>query len=232
MPDLGSYSRRATGYILYVFNLSLEMSIEGVTNLLVVGLTGGIASGKSTVSGFFKDAGAVIIDADLVARQVVAPGLPAWQAIRSVFGERVVRPDGALDRPLLGDLVFKDAQLREQLEEIVHPHVRNVMDQEVSRLAKRHPKSLIIKDIPLLFESGMTDGLSDIIVVYVPPEVQLKRLMKRDGIGPDAARRRIDAQMSIEEKRRLATLVIDNSGDVSQTESQVMRIYNKLTRIA
>ncbi len=196
----------------------------------VVGLTGGIASGKSTVSGLFKDAGAVIIDADLVARQVVAPGLPAWQAIKSVFGEEVVRPDGALDRALLGDLVFKDARLREQLEEIVHPRVRDVMDLEVSRLINVDPKKLIIKDIPLLFETGMTNGLTDIIVVYVPVEVQLKRLMERDQIGPHAARRRIDAQMSIEEKRRLATLVIDNSGDVSQTESQVMRIYNKLTR--
>ena len=196
----------------------------------VVGLTGGIASGKSTVSGLFRDAGAVIIDADLVARQVVAPGLPAWQAIKSVFGARVVRPDGALDRPLLGDLVFKDRRLREQLEKIVHPRVRNVMDREVSRVIKVDPDKLIIKDIPLLFESGMTNGLTDIIVVYVPPEVQLKRLMERDQIGPDDARRRIDAQMSIEEKRRLATLVIDNSGDVSQTKSQVMRIFNKLTR--
>ncbi len=204
--------------------------MEGVTNLPVVGLTGGIASGKTTVSGFFKDFGAIIIDADLVARQVVAPGLPAWQAIRSLFGERVVRPDGELDRSLLAELVFKDAHLRQQLEEIVHPQVRDVMDQEVSRLVKKHPRKLIIKDIPLLFESGMNDGLADIIVVYVPVEIQLERLMKRDGIDLDAARRRIDAQMSIEEKRRLATLVIDNSGDLSQTRSQVMRIYKKLTR--
>lgn len=203
--------------------------MKGVTNLLVVGLTGGIASGKSTVSELFKDAGAVIIDADVIARQVVAPGWPAWQAIKSVFGEKVVRPDGALDRTLLGDLVFKDANLREQLEQIVHPHVRAVMDQEVSRHTENHHNKLIIKDIPLLFESGMTDGLTDIIVVYVPAEIQLKRLMKRDGIGPDAARRRIDAQMSMEEKRRRATIVVDNSGDLSQTESQVMRIYHKLT---
>jgi len=204
--------------------------MEGVTKLLVVGLTGGIASGKSTVSRLFQSAGAVIIDADVVAHQVVAPGMPAWHAIKSVFGERVVRPDGTLDRPLLADLVFKDERLRGQLEGIIHPQVRDIMDREVSRLIEEQFKGLIIKDIPLLFEAGMVGGLAEIIVVFVPAEVQLKRLMERDGIGSDAARRRINSQIPIEEKRRRATLVIDNSGEISQTESQVLEIYDNLTR--
>ena len=202
--------------------------MKGVTIVPVVGLTGGIASGKSTVSGLFHDAGAVVIDADAVARQVVAPGMPAWHAIKSVFGEKVVRPDGTLNRPLLGDLVFKDKHLRRQLEGIIHPQVRDVMDREVSSIIASFPEKLIIKDIPLLFEAGMVDGLAEIIVVYVPAEIQLKRLMERDGIGMDAAQRRIEAQMPIEEKRRLATLVIDNSGDITQTKLQVMRIYDNL----
>lgn len=198
--------------------------------MLVVGLTGGIASGKSTVSGFFQDAGAAIVDADVAARQVVAPGMPAWQEIKSVFGEKVVRPDGTLDRALLGDLVFKDEQLRCQLEAIIHPQVLQVMDLEVSRLSRSSTVRLIIKDIPLLFEAGMTDGLAEIIVVYVPAELQLKRLIERDGLDVEAARSRIDAQMPMEEKRRLGTLVIDNSGDLDQTESQVMHIYHTLTQ--
>lgn len=197
--------------------------------MLIAGLTGGIASGKSTVSGMFQKSGAIIIDADVMARKVVAPGLPAWQAIKTVFGDQVIRPDGNLDRPLIGDLVFQDQQLRRRLEEIIHPRVRDLMDREVSQLMKTSPEAVVIKDIPLLFETGMTDGLAEIIVVYVPAETQIKRLMERDRIGWDAARARIDAQLSIEEKRRLGTLVIDNSGDLSHTESQVLDIFRKLS---
>jgi dephospho-CoA kinase len=196
--------------------------------VLIAGLTGGIASGKSTVSGIFQKAGAIIIDADVMARKAVTPGLPAWQAVKTVFGDQVIRPDGTLDRSLIGELVFKDQQLRRRLEEIIHPRVRDLMDREVSHLMKTSPKTVVIKDIPLLFETGMTDGLAEIIVVYVPAETQIKRLMERDRIGWDAARARIDAQLSIEEKRRLGTLVIDNSGDLSHTESQVLDIYQKL----
>ncbi len=200
--------------------------------LLIAGLTGGIASGKSTVSGMFQKAGAIIIDADHIARQIVAPGMPAWQSIKAVFGDLVVRPDGALDRPLLGELVFSDDQLRKQLEAIMHPLVRESMDREVARLVETSQNRLIIKDIPLLFETGMTKGLAEIIVVYAPEDLQRRRLMERDGIGPEAAQRRIDAQLSIEEKRRRGTRVIDNSGDLSQTESQVMQIYTDLAQRA
>lgn len=200
--------------------------------MLIAGLTGGIASGKSTVSRIFRNAGAIIIDADLLARQVVAPGLPAWQSIKAVFGDRVVGPDGVLDRSLLGELVFKNNHLRAQLESIIHPHVRDSMNRELARLARNSPNKLVIKDIPLLFEAGMTKGLAEIIVVYVPEEIQLKRLMARDGMDLDAAQRRIDAQMPIEEKRSRGTLVIDNSGDLSQTVSQVMKIYDMLSQKA
>jgi dephospho-CoA kinase len=196
--------------------------------LLIAGLTGGIASGKSTVADIFQKAGARIVDADAIARRVVAPGLPAWQSIKAVFGNQVIQPDGALNRPLMGELVFKDKKLRRRLEGIIHPQVRDQMDREVARILEASPDALVIKDIPLLFESEMTDGLSEIIVVYVPMALQLERLMQRDGIDPEAARARIKAQMPIEEKRRLGTLVIDNSGDLSHTEAQTMKIFEEL----
>ena len=200
--------------------------------MLIAGLTGGIASGKSTVAEIFQNAGAIIIDADLIARKVVAPESPAWRAIRSIFGDRVIGPDGAVDRPVLGELVFNDRGLRKQLEGIIHPLVRDHMDREVARIVVESSDALVIKDIPLLFETGMTGGLAEIIVVYVPADIQLKRLKQRDGIGPDAARARINAQMSIEEKRRLGTIVIDNSGDFSNTETQALVVCEKLTERA
>lgn len=200
--------------------------------LLIVGLTGGIATGKSTVSAIFMKAGAIVIDADLIARQVVAPGLPAWQAIKTVFGDRVLGPDGAINRALLGGVVFNDRRLRKQLEGIIHPQVRIRIDHELERLRRSDSRAVVIQDIPLLFETGMTNGLSEIIVVYTTMEVQLKRLIKRDGILMGEARKRINAQMPMAEKRRRATLVIDNSGDFTRTEMQTIKIYENLAKRA
>jgi dephospho-CoA kinase len=200
--------------------------------LLVAGLTGGIASGKSTVSAFFQKAGAKIIDADSIARQVVAPGLPAWKAIQSAFGDDVILSDGAIDRVLLGELVFSDRRLRRQLEGIIHPHVRLQINRELIWLRRTTPKAVVIQDIPLLLETGMTEGLAEIIVVYAPPELQLKRLMLRDGIDLNAARARLDAQMPMAEKRRRATIVIDNSGALPATRQQAIKIYEDLARRA
>lgn len=200
--------------------------------MLVVGLTGGIASGKSTVSAIFKKAGACIIDADVIARQVVAPGRPAWEAIKARFGDHLILPDGTVDRAALGELVFNDGQLRKRLEAIVHPHVRAGIDQEVTRLGRLFPHALLIQDIPLLLETRMTRGLAEIILVYLPVELQLQRLMQRDGLQLDAARARIDAQMPMERKRKLATIVIDNSGEPAATEKQTLKIYAHLEKRA
>lgn len=196
--------------------------------MLMAGLTGGIASGKSTVTAIMQKAGAVIIDADVIAHQVVAPGLPAWKAIKSRFGPQVLKPDGAIDRAKLGDLVFNDPGLRKELEGIIHPRVRDKIDDEVTQLRHVSPNVVVIQDIPLLFETGMTEGLDEIIVVYVPAALQIERLIQRDGIEMEAAKARIDAQLSIEEKRRLATIVIDNSGDVDQTRKQTLKVYECL----
>ncbi len=200
--------------------------------MLVAGLTGGIATGKTTVAALFQRAGAMVVDADALARRVVSPGWPAWQSIKATFGHQVIQPDGTLDRPLLGKIVFNDEKLRRELEEIVHPRVRDEMDREVARIVAASPQALVILDIPLLFESGWTEGLSEIIVVYLPLAVQIQRLMQRDRLDSQAARARIQAQMPIEEKRRLGTMVIDNSGDLSHTETQAMKIFEELANRA
>ena len=194
----------------------------------VVGLTGGIASGKTTVCGFFQAAGAYILDADQMARQVVMPGEPAWQDIIRHFGKGVLGTGGALDRVALGNLVFSDEAQRKILERIVHPRVRQAMNEATARLCATQPEGLIIQDVPLLLETGMDKELSEIIVVYLPEAIQIKRLMARDGISREQALSRIRAQMPMEEKRRRATMVIDNSGSLDQTRDQAMHIYGRI----
>ncbi len=197
-----------------------------------MGLTGGIASGKSTVSNILETAGATIIDADSIARQVVEPGRPAWKAIREKFGDHLFHSDGTLDRLRMGEIVFGQDRLRRQLEAIVHPQVRAEMDAAVHRLAETGAGSVVVLDVPLLLETGMDKGLAEIIVVYAPASEQRRRLMQRDGFDAEQAQARIDAQMSMERKRSLATLVIDNSGDLAQTEKQALAIYEDLARRA
>jgi dephospho-CoA kinase len=200
--------------------------------LIVVGLTGGIASGKSTVSKMFDKAGAVVIDADRIARQVVEPGKPAWKEIRARFGGRVFRPDGALDRERLGNIIFHHSRQRRQLEAIIHPRVRAHIDETLRELSMAKPQPVVVLDVPLLLETGMDKGLNEIIVVYAPAAVQRRRLMRRDGYSADQAQARINAQMPMEEKRSRATLVIDNGGNLAETEKQAMAIYGDLARRA
>lgn len=200
--------------------------------MIVAGLTGGIASGKSTVSAFFRQFGAFIIDADLIAHDVVAPERPAWQSIRETFGDQMLMDDGTIDRVRLARAVFNDAALRKQLECIVHPHVKAQMETEVMQLRQTTPDAVVIQDVPLLLESDMTRGLAEIIVVYVPETIQLQRLMQRDGILRDAARARITAQMPMAEKKRRATIVIDNGGSLAFTRKQTRKVYRDLARQA
>jgi dephospho-CoA kinase len=195
--------------------------------VFVAGLTGGIASGKSTVSGMFRQAGAIVIDADLIARQIVAPQMPAWKAIVSAFGETVLLPDGRIDRARLGTIVFNDARRRGHLEKIIHPGVRAEIASRRKWLGRSAPRSVVIQDIPLLFETGMTEGMAEILLVYVPRHVQLERLIKRDNLSKADARLRIAAQMPLEEKRRKATIIIDNQGTMDATQKQVARLYDR-----
>ena len=196
--------------------------------MLIVGLTGGIASGKSTVARIMGNAGARLIDADQIAHQVMAPGETAWQAVQDAFGPAILNAEGLIDRQMLGDLVFRDTRLRKQLEQIVHPLVRARLADQTARIIRTSPDALIIQDVPLLFEAGMQHGLAEVILVYAPEKIQLYRLMQRDGLGREAALARIRAQMPMEEKKRRATIVIDNSGALEATQKQVLAVYGKL----
>ncbi len=200
--------------------------------MLIVGLTGGIASGKSTVAELFRQAGARVIDADRIAHQVMAPGGSAWNAVVEAFGEKILAADKRIDREKLGALVFADPRLRKQLEHIVHPHVHAAIEAEVARIRMQNPRALVVEDIPLLLETGMSRDLAELIVVYVPESVQLERLMKRDRLDRQAALQRIGAQIPMEEKKKRATLVIDNSGSAAETRKQFRRIFHRLAERA
>lgn len=196
--------------------------------MIVAGLTGGIASGKTTVARMLRDAGAIIIDADQIAREVVRPGLPAWQEIREHFGEAILHPDRTIDRDALGAMVFADPQLRKQLEAIIHPRVGATIAARMDQVAQTTPDAVVVLDIPLLLETGRTDGLAEVIVVYVPTPIQCRRLMRRDGLTEAQAKARMNAQMPMDEKARKASIVIDNSGSLEETRRQTLAAYQRL----
>jgi len=189
----------------------------------LIGLTGGIASGKSTVTRILQKAGAAIIDADVLAREVVQPGQPALDEIRERFGERALGPDGLLDRPWVARQVFADPELRHVLEAIVHPRVRERASQRLAALANLpHPPDVVVWVVPLLFETGLHERLEEIWLVALSPETQVARLMARDALDEAAARQRILAQWPLERKLALAHQVLDNEGPVEALEAQVM----------
>jgi dephospho-CoA kinase len=194
----------------------------------VIGLTGGIATGKSTVSAILENAGAVIIDADRIARMVVKKNMPAYRQILDKFGKSVLLPDGEIDRTALGKVIFNDPQKKQLLNTIVHPYVRKETDRQLEHLEKNNPDALVVLDIPLLLEAGMHSNLSEVVVVYAPEHIQIKRLMKRDHISHADALARIRSQMPIEEKKKLATMVIDNSGTREHTRKQTLEIFQRL----
>jgi len=189
----------------------------------VLGLTGGIGSGKSMVAQMFARLGAVVIDADQLAREVVEPGQPALQEIAETFGSDVLLPDGRLDRPKLAGIIFADAAERAKLDAITHPRIRARMDEEIK--VRRSGPGVLIADIPLLYENDRTQTVEKVIVVWVDPKTQLLRIRQRDGLSADAARQRIDAQMPLDAKRDRADYVIDNSGSRDDTRRQVEAIY-------
>lgn len=200
--------------------------------MIRVGLTGGIATGKSTVSAIFRHAGANIIDADQIARNVVKKGLPAWQKIVAHFGPRVLMADGQINRASLAEVVFNDPIQKRYLNAIVHPHVRRKTEELMQKLEDKGVNGVVVLDVPLLYEVGMDRDLDKIIVVYVPEIIQLERLMERDRLSEQSARVRIQSQMSIEEKKQRADIVIDNSGSPQTTQAAALEIYRTLANEA
>ena len=189
----------------------------------LLGLTGGIGSGKSTVASIFSELGADVIDADDLARQIVEPGQPALAEIQAAFGPAVVGADGRLDRKRLADIVFADPGSRARLNAITHPRIRERINAEVEE--RRRQPGLLILDIPLLFENALTGSVEKTIVVWLDEATQLARLTARDGLEVAAARARIAAQLPLDEKKSLADYVIDNSGTREQTRRQVERLF-------
>ncbi len=196
--------------------------------MIVAGLTGGIASGKSTVSALFKAAGAIIIDADDIAHAVVRSGLPAWRTIVDKFGREILQPDGELDRARMAEIIFSDESAKLELNRIVHPHVAAEISRRLERIEIDFPDAIVILDIPLMFEAGLEKGLAEIIVVYAPEATQLLRLKSRDNLTDKQALARIKSQMPIEEKKNRATIVIDNSVDKRSTREQVQQVFRRL----
>ncbi|GGD52753.1 dephospho-CoA kinase [Paenibacillus nasutitermitis] len=195
---------------------------------MIVGLTGGIACGKSTVSAMLAQRGAEIVDADQVAREVVLPGEPALAQITELFGQAILNEDGTMNRGELGRLVFGNREKLDQLEGILHPAIRSRMWERMNASEQKNPGGLIVADIPLLYETGQALLYKKVIVVYIPRELQAERLMARNGFTMEQAEQRISLQMDIEEKKKHADYVIDNSGSLENTETQIEQLWLEL----
>ncbi|MEH7452536.1 dephospho-CoA kinase [Gottfriedia acidiceleris] len=193
----------------------------------IFGLTGSIASGKSTVSNFLKELNVPIVDADVIAKEVVEIGQPAYKKIVEAFGSEILLDSGEINRPFLGSIIFNSKEKRLQLNEIVHPEVRREMKEQADRYIKQG-EPLVILDIPLLYEGNSIELVEKVIVVTVSEENQLKRLMDRNGLSKEDALLRIASQIPVKEKAARADYVIDNNGDFEDTKRQVKDLLNKI----
>jgi dephospho-CoA kinase len=200
------------------------MEPEAGGRMLRVGLTGGIGSGKSEVSRRLAALGAVVIDADRLAREVVEPGTDGYDAVLAAYGREVVAPDGGLDRAALARIVFADEQARRRLEAIVHPRVRAEAARREAQAAAADPAAVVVHDVPLLVESGQSNGYDVVIVVDAPDEVRLARLVHQRGMSPAEAAARLAAQATRAQRLAAADVVIDNSGSLDQLDDAVRRV--------
>jgi len=197
--------------------------------MYIIGLTGGIASGKSTISRILAGLGAYIIDADEIAHTVVMPNQPAWHDIVNHFGREILLPDGTINRKVLGEKIFKDKQQRLALEKITHHYIKDQVQKQVAH-AKISGAQIVVLDIPLLFETGWQKMVDETWVVYVEEEVQLARLMARNELTNRQAMDRIGSQMSLAEKAKQADVVIDNNLDIENSRKQVTVAWEKLSQ--
>ena len=191
-----------------------------------IGLTGGIASGKSTVSNILDSLGARIIDADEVAHELMQPERKLWQKIVGCFGREILDSQDKIDRDKLGQIIFNNAQKKEQLDQLTHPTIISEIKSRLSALNRNH--KVVIADIPLLIEVGMMDFFAEVWLVYVTRDIQIARLMQRDNISRRAAVKKIDAQLSLSEKKQYADKIIDNNGSKEELKKQVQELLEKI----
>ncbi|WP_429162772.1 dephospho-CoA kinase [Desulfitispora alkaliphila] len=194
---------------------------------MIIGLTGGVASGKSTVSELLKQLGAKIIDADKVAREVVLPGTLAYEKIVQEFGESVLSETGQIDRKKLGNIIFSDESKRDKLNKITHPEIEKEIVKRIE-FYRNSGADIIVVDAPLLIEAGMLHLVEELWVVYVDRDIQMERLIKRDQISKEKAKAIVASQMDIEEKKAHGDVVIDNSNKLEHTKLQVERLWTEL----
>jgi dephospho-CoA kinase len=193
---------------------------------VIIGLTGGIATGKSTVSNIIRGQGIPVVDADIISREVVMPEKEAYEKIVACFGEQILNDDKTINRAGLGEIIFNDTEKRTMLNEIVHPAVRKEMRQQADDYL-RSGESIVVMDIPLLFESKLTHMVDRTWLVYATPEIQLQRLINRDHFSEKQAKSRIHSQMPITEKKELADVVINNNGSLSALENDVLSLLKQ-----
>lgn len=197
--------------------------VTSVRKKIVIGLTGGIATGKTSVLREFRRLGARVLDCDILARAVVRKGRPAWKKIAKTFGKPVLKNDGSLNRAQLGRIVFKSPVKRRILEGIIHPQVKTM----VLKAARKARSGVLVVDVPLLFEAGWKKLFDRTVLVYSPEKIQIQRLGKRDGFGKKEALTRIHSQWALKRKKKLADHAIDNSGDFSRAQNQVRKLWKK-----
>jgi len=200
--------------------------------MVIVGLTGGIGSGKSTVARMLKDEGAHVIDFDYLARRVVEPDKPAWRDIVDYFGPEILSSDGTVNRSALAKIVFSDDKRRKVLEGFTHPRIFEEKDALIRAIKEKDPCSIAIVDVPLLFELDLRDMFDKVILAYVPRAMQIRRVLKKGALGREEVEKRLNAQIPIEEKRSLSDYVIHNEGSLKDTRDQVRKIIRELKELA
>jgi dephospho-CoA kinase len=196
--------------------------------MLNVGLTGGIACGKSTVAKMFVKNGAHLIDFDRLAHEMQEPGKPVWKEVVNHFGEEILQPDKKIDRIKLGNIVFADKEKLAELNNLVHPLVYQEWHVRLEKIGKKEKHAIVLSDIPLLFEGNMQTLFDLTVLVLIAPKEQIRRLMARNGVSKEDAEKRLKSQMPINEKIALADIVIDNKGSILETEKRVGQVWQKL----
>jgi len=205
--------------------------IRGKDNRILLGVTGGIASGKNTVARMLEQLGARLIDFDVLSRVVVEPGKPAWRDITACFGEQVLLHDKTLDRKKLAEIVFRDPEKRKKLESFVHPRIYDEFTRLVKEYAAKDSNIIIQVVVPLLIEGNLQHFFHKILLVYIPEEMQIERVMKRDRISREMALNMLRSQLPNEEKKGYADFIVDNSGSLEETKRQVEEAWEKLKKI-